>query len=143
VLILHYFDQFCMVLVFLDVLQDFNPLAVAGSQSAFAFAPLRFAACSTSWAGLAPALLANRAAPVGLLSWIALGSFAFFGRSTDFVAAGRRKTLRRGGSPLLFVGCFSGEIEKGPDGGLSTSEEFHSVRNVELGINSALRTPNS
>ena len=87
VLILHYFDQFCMGLVFLDVLQDFNPLAVAGSQSAFAFAPLRFAACSTSWAGLAPALLANRAAPVGLLSWIALGSFAFFGRSTDFVAA--------------------------------------------------------
>ena len=67
VLILLKIDQFCMVLVFLDVLQDFNPLAVAGSQSAFAFAPLRFAACSTSWAGLAPALLANRAAPVGLL----------------------------------------------------------------------------
>ena len=39
------------------------------------------------WAGLAPALLANRAAPVGLLDWIALGSFAHFGRSTDFVAA--------------------------------------------------------
>ena len=78
VLILHYFDQFCMVLVFLDVLQDFNPRAVAGSQSAFAFAPLRFAACSTSRAGLAPALLANRAAPVGLLSWIALDSFAQF-----------------------------------------------------------------
>ena len=95
------------------------------------------------WAGLAPALLANRAAPVGLLSWIALGSFAFFGRSTDFVAAGRRKKLRRGGSPLLFVGCFSREIEKGPGGGLSTSEEFHSVRNVELGNNSSLRTPNS
>ena len=54
-----------------------------------------------------------------------------------------RKTLRRGGSPLLFVGCFSREIEKGPGGGLSTSEEFHSVRNVELGINSSLRTPNS
>ena len=35
----------------------------------------------------------------------------------DFVAAGRRKTLRRGGSPLLFVGCFSREIEKGPGGG--------------------------
>ena len=32
--ILHYFDQFCMVLVFLDVLQDFNPRAAAGS---FAF----------------------------------------------------------------------------------------------------------
>jgi hypothetical protein len=29
-----------------------------------------------------------------------------------------RKTLRRGGSPLLFVRCFSREIEKGPDGGL-------------------------
>ena len=54
-----------------------------------------------------------------------------------------RKTLRRGGSPLLFVGCFSREIEKGPGGGLSTSEAFHSVRNVELGINSSLRTPNS
>ena len=88
--------EFCIVLAFLDVLQDFNPRAVAGTQSAFAFAPLRFAACSTSWAGLAPALLANRAAPVGLLDWIALGSFAHFGRSTDFVAAGRRKTLRRG-----------------------------------------------
>ena len=29
-----------------------------------------------------------------------------------------RKTLRRGGSPLLFVRCFSREIEKGPGGGL-------------------------
>lgn len=43
----------------------------------------------------------------------------------------------------FFMRCFSREIEKGPGGGLSTSEEFHSVRNVELGINSSLRTPNS
>ena len=96
VLILLKIDQFCMVLVFLDVLQDFNPLAVAGSQSAFAFAPLRFAACSTSWAGLAPALLANRAAPVGLLSWIALGSFAWFWFFWTFYrfrgGAGRKKS---------------------------------------------------
>ena len=35
VLILLKTCEFCMVLVFLDVLQDFNPRAVAGSQSAF------------------------------------------------------------------------------------------------------------
>ena len=92
-LILHYFDQFCMVLVFLDVLQDFNPLAVAGSQSAFVTL-LRCASRrdSPSWANLAPAPLADQSSTFVSTSRMVLGNFAenvrvlhsliIFGRST-------------------------------------------------------------
>lgn len=64
----------------------------------------RVASPVKGWAGLAPALLANRAAPVGLLNWIALGSFAHFGRFTGFHGgAGCRKKAATGRSFLQFI----------------------------------------
>ena len=101
VLILLNIDQFCIVLAFLDVLQDFNPRAVAGSQSS--------CACRLAFSGRPrPGAIIQSSCACRLAQLDSARQFCSFWTVYRFRGGAGRAEKRCGGESLLVsnYSCF-------------------------------------